>query len=49
MGMKKIKVSILIDEGAFPKYIVTVKGEDRESLVDLRVRLEEKKNLKSEF
>jgi hypothetical protein len=43
MGMKKIKVYTLTDEGASPKCMRTTKGEDRESLADLRVRLEEKK------
>ena len=49
MGMKKIKVYTLIDKGASPKWIGTMKGEDGESLVDLRVRLEEKKVLKLKF
>ena len=43
MGMKKIKVYTLTDEGASPKCIRTMKREDGESLPDLRVRLEEKK------
>ena len=49
MGMKKIKVYTRINEGASPKCIRTMKGEDVESLADLRVRLEEKKVLKFEF
>ena len=49
MRLKKIKVSILTDEGASPKCIVTMKGEDGESLADLRVRLKEKKILKFKF
>jgi hypothetical protein len=39
MGMKKIKVYTLIDEGTPPKCIGILKREDKESLVDLRVRL----------
>ena len=49
MGMKKIKVYILIDEGTSPKCTRTMKGEDGESLADLRVRLEENDVLKFEF
>jgi hypothetical protein len=49
MGMKKIKVYTLTDEGSSPKCIGTMKGEDGESLADLRVRLEEKKVLKFDF
>lgn len=49
MGMKKIKVYTLTDEGASPKCIGTMKAEDDESLADLRVRLEEKEVLKFEF
>ena len=44
--MKKIKVYTLTDEGASPKCIGTMKGEDGESLVVLRARLEEMKVLK---
>ena len=40
MGMKKIKVYTLTVEGASPKCIGIMKGEDGESLVDLRVRLD---------
>ena len=47
--MKKIKVYTLIDEGASPKCIGTMKGEDGESLADLRVRLEEMKVLEFKF
>ena len=39
MGMKKIKVYTLIDEGVSPKCIGTMNGKDGESLVDLRVCL----------
>ena len=49
MGMKKIKIYTLINEGASPKCIETMKGEDGESLADLRVRLEEKEKEKIEF
>ena len=49
MGMKKIKIYTRINEGASPKCIETMKGEDGESLVDLRVRLEEKEKEKIEF
>ena len=41
--MKKIKVYILIGEGASPKCIGTMKGEDGESLAYLRMHLEENK------
>ena len=43
IGIKKIKVYLLADGGASPKCIGTMKGEDGESLGDLRVRLEENK------
>ena len=36
MGMKKIKVYILIDGGASIECIGAMKGEDGESLADLR-------------
>jgi hypothetical protein len=49
MRMKKIKVYTLTDEGASSKCIETMKREDRESLVDPRVCLEEKRVLKFEF
>ena len=49
MGMKKIKVYTLTDEGSFPKCIGTMKGEDEESLADLRVCLEEKEILNLNF
>ena len=39
MRMKKIKVYTLIDEGASPKCIRTMKREDKGSLIDQRVRL----------
>jgi hypothetical protein len=42
MGMRKIKVYTLIDEGACLKCIGTMKGEDGESLAKLRVHLENK-------
>ena len=47
MWMKKIGVYILIDEGTSPKCIGTMKGEDGESSVDPRLRLEEEEKLKS--
>ena len=43
-GMKKIKVYTLTDEGASSKCIGTMKGEDGESLADLRVHLRKKKS-----
>ena len=43
MRMKKIKVNTLTNEGGSPKCNGTMKGEDGESLADLRVRLEKKK------
>jgi hypothetical protein len=43
MRMKKIKVCKLTNEGASSQYIGTMKGEDGESLVYLRMRLEEKR------
>ena len=49
MRMKKIKVYTLTDEGTSPKCIGTMKGEDEESLANLKMRLEEKKVLKFEF
>jgi hypothetical protein len=49
MGMKIIKVYTFNDEGASPKCIGTMKGEDGEYLADLRVHLEEKKVLNFEF
>ena len=47
--MRKIEVYILTDEWTSSKCIGTMKGEDEESLVSLRVRLEEKKIFKFEF
>ena len=41
--MKKIKVYTLTNETTSPMCIGTMKGEDGESLVDLRMRLEEMK------
>ena len=38
-GMKKIKVYTFTDEGASPKCIKIMKGDDEESLDDLRVHL----------
>ena len=49
MGMKKIKVYSLSDEGAPPKCIGTIKGEDGESLANIKVHLEEFKVLKFGF
>ena len=45
----EIKVYTLSDEWVSPKRIGTMKGEDGESLANLRVRLEESKVLKFEF
>jgi hypothetical protein len=36
MEIKKIEVYIIIDEGASPKYIKTMKGDDGESLDDIK-------------
>lgn len=49
MRMKKIKVKILIDEGASIECIETMKGENGRSLANLRVRLERQKVLKLDF
>ena len=46
MRMKKVKVYTHTDEGAAPKCIERMKGEDGESLAYLRIRLTEKKVLK---
>lgn len=47
--MKKIKLYTLTDEGASPKCIGTMKGEDGDFLANLGVRLEEKKFVNFEF
>ena len=49
MGVKKVKVYTVIHEGASSKCIGTMKGEEGESLVDIRIQLEEKKVLPFEF
>ena len=49
MRMKKIKVYTLINERESSKCIGIVKGEDRESLAELRMCLEDQKILKFEF
>lgn len=49
MRMKKIKVYKFIDEGACPKYIGIMKGDDGESLTNLRMCPNEKKVLKFGF
>ena len=47
--MTKTKVYTFINERLFPKCIGTMKGEDGESLADLRMRLEKMKVLKFEL